>query len=320
MRHVDLGDVELVVRDHCPPRVVMVVADDDAMGKAMFQHVGRIRADLLADDDIGSFAIDHCRERGHHRSTGVEVRSEHTHRRSRYRRYDRTMDVEIFEGPHQLAVAAADRIEAALERKGDGSDIGLAGGSTPQATYAELRSRRVDWGAVDVWLSDERWVPHDSEDSNGHQAERTLLEGIEPASFLRPRYSEHLEPVDSAAYYEASLRSVIGERPTLVLLGMGTDGHTASLFPETTAADDDSDRWFVANHVPKLDTWRLTVTPHLLTITEQIVVIVSGGAKADVLAEVVERPNGRYPIELLHRSSGTVTVLCDRDAAASLSS
>jgi 6-phosphogluconolactonase len=229
------------------------------------------------------------------------------------------MDVEIFSGPDELAIGAADLIERAIEAAEGQYDIGLAGGSTPQPTYAHLRTRDIDWGRIDVWLSDERWVPHDSEDSNGHQAERFLVDEIEPASFLRPRYSEHLEPIDAAAYYEAGLRSVIGERPKLVLLGMGTDGHTASLFPGTAAVDDTSDRWFVANHVPKLDAWRLTATPHLLEIAERIAVIVSGSAKADVLAEVIERPEGRYPIEILHRSSGSVTVLCDRDAAASLS-
>lgn len=229
------------------------------------------------------------------------------------------MDVEIFEGPDQLAIGAADLIEAAIRAAGGRCDLGLAGGSTPQATYAQLRTRSIDWGAVTVWLSDERWVPYDSEDSNGNQAAQSLLEGIEPAAFLRPRYSEHLEPIDSAAFYEARLRSAIGEHPRLVLLGMGTDGHTASLFPGTRAVDDTSDRWFVANHVPQLSSWRLTVTPRLLGISEHVVVIVSGGAKADVLAEAIERPDGRYPIELLHRSKGAVTVLCDREAASALS-
>lgn len=229
------------------------------------------------------------------------------------------MDVEIFEGPEQLAIGAADLIEATIGAADGHCDIGLAGGSTPQATYAQLRSRAIDWSNVAVWLSDERWVPHDSEDSNGNQAERFLVDGIEPATFLRPRYSEHLEPIDSAAFYEARLRSAIGQQPKLVLLGMGTDGHTASLFPGTRAVGDTSERWFVANHVPQLDMWRLTVTPHLLEISEHIAVIVSGSAKADVLAEAIERPGGRYPIELLHRCKGTVTVLCDREAASALS-
>jgi 6-phosphogluconolactonase len=228
------------------------------------------------------------------------------------------MDVRTFEDPQQLAAGAADFITSVLSNSEGRGDIGLAGGSTPQAAYAELRTRQIEWGLVDIWLSDERWVPHDSDESNGHQAARSLVDGIGAANFLRPRFSDLLEPVDSAAYYEARLRSVIRERPKLVLLGMGTDGHTASLFPGTDAVSDSSDRWFIANHVPQLDTWRLTVTPHLLEIAEHIAVIVSGGAKADVLAEAIDRPAGRYPIEIVHRSEANVTVLCDQAAAASL--
>lgn len=229
------------------------------------------------------------------------------------------MNVEIFAGPAELARGAADYIEGVINETEGRCDIGLAGGSTPQATYTELRTRGIDWSEVDIWLSDERWVPHDSAESNGHQASRSLAAGIEPSSFLRPRHSDHLEPADAAAYYEADLRSMVGERPRLVLLGMGTDGHTASLFPGTAAVEDTSDRWYVANHVPQIDAWRLTVTPHLLEIAERIAVIVAGASKADVLAEAIERPEGRYPIELLHRCSGAVTILCDREAAGSLS-
>lgn len=228
------------------------------------------------------------------------------------------MDVQIFGDPDALAAAAADFIAAGLAASDGRCDLGLAGGSTPQATYRELRSRDVDWNAVDIWLSDERWVPHDSEESNGHQAEASLVGRLPESSFLRPRFSSRLEPVDSAAFYEARLRSAIEHRPSMVLLGMGTDGHIASLFPGTDALADTSERWFVANHVPQLDTWRLTVTPHLLSIADRVVVIVSGEAKAAVLAEAVERPQGRYPIEILHRSEAAVTVLCDQAAASSL--
>jgi 6-phosphogluconolactonase len=111
---------------------------------------------------------------------------------------------------------------------------------------------------------------------------------------------------------------VIRERPTLILLGLGTDGHTASLFPGTSGLSEAGDRWFIANHVPQLDTWRLTVTPHLLEIAERIVLLVSGSSKAEVLAEAIHRPQGRYPIEILHRSDAVVTVLADRAAAAAL--
>ena len=99
---------------------------------------------------------------------------------------------------------------------------------------------------------------------------------------------------------------------------MGTDGPVASLFPGTAGLVDTSDRWFIANEVPQLNTWRLTVTPHLLEIAERVAVIVSGDAKADILAEAIERPSGRFPIEILHRSQGSVTVLCDQAAASTL--
>jgi 6-phosphogluconolactonase len=228
------------------------------------------------------------------------------------------MDVEIFEDPGQLASAAADFIAEVLEGTEGPCDIGLAGGSTPQATYAELRTRRIDWASVDIWLSDERWVPRDSDDSNGHQAAMALVDHIPRAGFLRPRFSAHLEPDDSAAFYEAQLRSVVWDRPRLVLLGMGTDGHTASLFPGTSALNTETGRWFVANHVPQLNTWRLTVTPHLLDVAERIVVLVAGSAKAEVLAEAIKRPQGRFPIEILHQSNAAVTVFADQAAAGAL--
>ncbi|HSH10140.1 MAG TPA: 6-phosphogluconolactonase [Ilumatobacter sp.] len=228
------------------------------------------------------------------------------------------MDVEIFETPEQLASGAADFIAGVLGSVEGRCDIGLAGGSTPQATYGELRRRDVEWENVDIWLSDERWVPHDSDESNGHQASLALVDHLPTAHFLRPRYSEHLEPEDSAAFYEARLRSVIRDRPALILLGLGTDGHTASLFPGTEGLSDAGNRWFIANHVPQLETWRLTVTPHLLEIARRIVLLVSGSSKAAVLAEAIERPQGRYPIELLHRSDAAVTVFSDRAAAGGL--
>ncbi len=197
-------------------------------------------------------------------------------------------------------------------------NLALAGGSTPGATYRTLTNRPIDWSRTDVWLSDERWVPHDSDDSNGRMARETLIDRVDGATFHRPRYSENLEPDEAAAYYEATLRRMIPDgRADVVLLGMGTDGHTASLFPGTEALTEPTTRWVVENHVPALDAWRLTVTPHFLTSVATIVVIVAGADKADVLAEVVEHPVGRYPIEILHDCVGDVVFMLD--AAGSLS-
>lgn len=198
--------------------------------------------------------------------------------------------------------------------------LGLAGGSTPADTYRELGGHQVDWPNVRLWLSDERWVPHDHADSNGGMA-LELLPAEANRRLVRPRYSEFLQPEDSAAHYEAELRLIHdGRDPDMVLLGMGTDGHTASLFPGTTALDAPVDRWFVANHVPQLDTWRLTATPSLLQRATAVVVLVAGSDKADVLREVLEGPDGAYPIQLLREAEGDVTVVCDEAAAARLSS
>lgn len=197
--------------------------------------------------------------------------------------------------------------------------LGLAGGSTPADTYDALGDVDIDWSRISLWLSDERWVPLDHPDSNGRMA----LSHLPPDAhdrLARPRFSQYVTPADSAVHYDATLRAMHGNSaPDVVLLGMGTDGHTASLFPGTEALNAQPHRWFVENHVPDLDTWRLTATPDLLCSAGQVVVLIAGPEKASVLAEVLEGPDGRYPIQLLRSAGGEVTVMCDRDAASALS-
>jgi 6-phosphogluconolactonase len=227
------------------------------------------------------------------------------------------MEVSVHPDRAALAAAVADIIAA---RAATGpATIGLAGGSTPADTYRALHDRHVNWEGVTLWLSDERWVPHDHPDSNGAMALRHLPAAA-AGRLLRPPYSIHLRPEDSAAHYEARLRLAHGDRaPDLVLLGMGADGHTASLFPDSPALHADPSRWFVANLVPSLDTWRLTATPSLLRAADQVLVLVSGEDKAATLAEAVEGPDGRHPVQLLRTATGSVTIHCDRAASAELS-
>src|SRR5690606_36339730 len=117
---------------------------------------------------------------------------------------------------------------------------------------------------------------------------------------LRPRYSPDVTPAESAAQYDATLRTIHGgASPDLVLLGLGDDGHTASLFPGTAALGADPDRWYVENYVPALDAWRLTVTPALLRAARRIFLLVAGTSKAAVLAAAVDGPAGRYPVQVL---------------------
>lgn len=230
------------------------------------------------------------------------------------------MRVVVHPDPTGLSEAVAghlsERIGEARER---GITIGLAGGSTPAAVYRMLGERSVDWARTDLWLSDERWVPHDHADSNGRMA----IEALGPEAgerLLRPTWSERLEPADAAAHYEAAIRAVVADgRPDVTLLGMGADGHTASLFPGTPAVEETA-RWFIENHVPKLDAWRLTATRTLINASREVIVLVTGDSKAETIREVLEEPGSGHPIQLLTEASGEVVFHLDADAASRLES
>lgn len=230
------------------------------------------------------------------------------------------MDVSVHSDAEHMARAAASEIAATLaETTSPRATLGLAGGSTPRLTYTHLRLEPVDWTRVDLWLTDERWVPWDDESSNGRMATETLVHAVD-ANLLRPRWSPLLEPGDSAAFYEAALRHVhAGRMPDVALVGMGTDGHTASLFPGTVALDDPPEgRWFVANHVPGMNTWRLTVTPWLLRHCSRVIVLATGEEKARTLAEVFDGPPHTHPIQLLAEAGGEVSFYVDQAAASLL--
>lgn len=196
--------------------------------------------------------------------------------------------------PEAVATGAANRIAALMAVPEGRFSLGLAGGSTPVATYQSLRGRATGWDRVDAWLSDERWVPADDERSNGRMAAETLMDHV-PSNFIRPRYSEFMQPADSAAHYEAALRSVHGDRsPDLILLGMGSDGHTASLFPGSGALDED-ERWYVGNVIPDTGERRLTATYPLLWRARMLLVITAGEAKAKAVRDsfAAKTPAGR---------------------------
>jgi len=229
-----------------------------------------------------------------------------------------TVAVEVFADPAALALGAAELIAARMsDAPGPRVSLGLAGGTSPAATYRNMRGLRCHWERVDVWLADERWVPLDHEDSNGRMAAEALFDHVN-ATFHRPRFNQWFQPEESAAHYEAILRSLHGadHPPDLVLLGLGEDGHTASLFPGTTALDIER-RWFVANHIDMLDTWRLTATIPFLHKAREIFFLVEGEEKADRVAEII---NGEpYPATLVAEGPPEVTWLLDQAAARLLS-
>ncbi len=224
------------------------------------------------------------------------------------------MDLLIHDSPEAVSEAASTRVAGLLTGTSGRFSLGLAGGSTPEATYRALRSAGGGWDRVDAWLADERWVAPDHERSNGHMAATVLFDHVD-ATLERPRWGEFIMPEDSAAHYEARLRSIHGKRPPdLVLLGMGDDGHTASLFPGTVALQERT-RWYVANHVPQLGEDRLTATLPLLWSARLLMVLVVGGGKAEALKASFEddTPAGR-----LGQGDAEVEWYVDRDAATLL--
>ncbi len=228
------------------------------------------------------------------------------------------MNVEVFANPEALAEEAAERIARVLrEAPGPRVSLGLSGGSTPAATYKRLRGLAAHWERVDAWLADERWVPHNHDDSNGQMALELLL-GHVNVTFHRPRWAPWLEPDESAAHYEAILRSIHppATGPDLVLLGIGADGHTASLFPGTTALSAER-RWYVANEVAHLDAWRLTASIPFLHRARRVFFLVAGADKAGVLARVASGED--LPATLVAKGVTETTWLIDQAAAAQLS-
>jgi 6-phosphogluconolactonase len=239
--------------------------------------------------------------------------------------------VTVVEDAAALAWIAAEHLiriaNDAIFNRG-GASIALSGGSTPKLMGEVLASAenrgRVDWSRVHVFWGDERWVPLESPESNAGVASRTFLDLVDiPASNVHPFLTEVVSPEESAATYEALIRTLVEGAPVpifdLILLGMGDDGHTASLFPGTTAIREES-RLVVAHHVPKLDATRLTMTPPLLNAARAVTFLAGGAGKASRLREVLQ---GReqiddLPAQVIRPAAGGPLWYVDRPAAAHL--
>lgn len=205
------------------------------------------------------------------------------------------MTPRVFDTPTSLAEGAAEHVVSVLRKAVEVSgraSLALAGGSTPRATYAELARRADDdlWESVEIFWSDERVVPATHQASNVGMARATLLEplGIDPARVHAPK--TELGPVDAAVSYEIEIRTVLGA-PTpafdLILLGMGDDGHTASLFPGGPELDASSSRLVVASTAPFDPPERITFTLPLLAAARNVLFLVAGSKKRDVLTRVL---------------------------------
>jgi len=246
--------------------------------------------------------------------------------------YGRRGEVRVYPDAEALARAAAATFvravgEAAAAR--GRAFVALSGGSTPRrmgellATpgYRDL----VPWASVEIFWGDERWVPETSDESNAGVAKRTFLDKVpvEP-SRINPFPTSLADPELAASMYSTQLKTVFGvtDGPPafdLVLLGMGDDGHTASLFPGTAAIHETA-ALVVAHRVPKLDAWRLTLTPAAINAAREVVFLVGGAGKAATLAWVLEAPErvDELPSQVVRPSGGRLVWLVDEAAAAEL--
>jgi 6-phosphogluconolactonase len=230
------------------------------------------------------------------------------------------------EGAHFFAKRAAE----AIARRGV-FRVALSGGSTPRALYQRLATLKgtdgaIVWSRVHLFFGDERHVPPDHAESNYRMVKEALLTQapIPDANVHRIR-TEMPDAADAAADYEQTIRNAFqiqsGEWPRfdLVLLGMGPDGHTASLFPDSPVLHERS-RIAAAVWVVSMQTWRVTLTPPVLNRARAVLFLVSGAEKAGTLHAVLEGPpeSDRLPAQLIAPSDGLVHWFVDTAAAAQL--
>ena len=244
------------------------------------------------------------------------------------------MEIRILSTPQELFAAAAEEVvrsaNEAVAQRGRFT-IALSGGSTPKSLFNLLATNArtaLPWDRMFFFWGDERHVSPNDPDSNYRMAEETMLSKIPVAAGNVFRIAaENPDAAAAAEAYEQTLRKFFAlesgrfPRFDLILLGMGPDGHTASLFPSTAALQEKS-RLVVANWVDKLKASRLTLTLPVLNAARCVAFLVSGTDKASVLRAVLEEnvPAEQYPSKLVRPSDGKLIWLVDRAAASELSS
>jgi 6-phosphogluconolactonase len=234
------------------------------------------------------------------------------------------IELTVAEDVDATARVCAERIVATIEtaRAERGvAHVALAGGSTPARMYELLADRPTDWRDVHLWLSDERCVPLDDADSNYRLVARTLLTRL-PAGTTPPiahavTRAGDGDPPAAAADYEAELRTAVPGTPfpvlDLALLGLGEDGHTASLFPDDPVLEE-RQRLVVAVRGRKPPPDRVTFTLPLLRAARAIVVLTAGAGKAEAVRAMLAGPSAHTPASLLGEGA-TVELIADRAAA-----
>ncbi len=203
--------------------------------------------------------------------------------------------------------------------------VSLSGGNTPRAAYQLLGQEalrdELSWSDVFIYFGDERCVPPTDEQSNYRMAQHTFLDAVGIPHGNVHRIRGEAEPAQAANEYASILRSTLGNAPQLdlMMLGLGPDGHTASLFPGTPPQTDD-ESLVRAVYAQSQMMWRVTMTPKVINLARTVVFAVGGGAKAQILAAVYQGPVDpiKYPAQIVHPVSGRLLWFVDELAAGML--
>ena len=227
----------------------------------------------------------------------------------------------------EAAALVINTLHVAVTTRGTAS-VALSGGSTPKRMgelfVEEPYISQMPWPSIDFFWGDERTVPLSSPESNAGVAIRAVFEQVPDNPARVHPWQTDLDPETAAANYQALLGELLPvengfPRFDLVLLGMGDDGHTASLFPHTAALRE-TERWAVANPVPQLDTTRLTLTEPVINNARMVVFLIAGAGKAKRLSEVIDGPADpdRLPSQRIGPHNGRLIWMLDEAAAAGL--
>jgi 6-phosphogluconolactonase len=236
--------------------------------------------------------------------------------------------IRIFPDLEQVSRGMADRFTEIVEKaaaQGRTVSVACSGGETPRELFAHLATAefapRIPWKHVHLFQVDERCVPPDHEQSNYRMMRQSLLDRVPEAAALFHRIAAERPDHEAAALdYEEEIRQALkprkGDWPRfdVILLGMGDDGHTASLFPGTAALEEKT-RWVTPNFIPKFKAWRITLTFPVLNAAAEVVFLAAGEKKAERLKEVLEGPPDRYPAQAVRPATGELWWYIDEGAA-----
>ena len=241
-------------------------------------------------------------------------------------------DIRVLDTANDVFRAAANEwatLSAEAIRTKGNFTVALSGGSTPRALYALLASSsapKLAWDRTFFFWGDERHVPPNDPESNYRMVNEAMLSKVPvPAQNIFRIHAEETDAPAAASSYERTLTEFFHLRPgefprfDLTLLGIGPDGHTASLFPGTVALEENQ-RLVVANWVPKFNTYRITFTYPVLNQSACVMFLVTGKDKSEILREVLENPGANLPSQNVRPTHGRLLWMVDRDAASSLRS